>query len=157
MRIRLTVSLLLAAFVSASTFAQDKGPHDGAIKARQALMQLYGFSMGTLGAMAKEKMPYDADAAKVAASNLVMAMSMDQSAMWPQGSDNETAGNRENRALAAIWTTYPKIAEAGKESFAAAEKLNAVAGNGLAALQGAMGGVGKGCKGCHDDFRAKKD
>ncbi|MBX2885014.1 MAG: cytochrome c [Granulosicoccus sp.] len=156
MNLRIMASLLIALLVSASSFAQDKGPHDNAIKGRQALMQVYGFNMGILGAMAKEKAPYDADAAKAAANNLFLAMSMDQSAMWPQGSDNETAGNMKNRALAAIWTTYPKVAEAGKTSFAAAEELNAVAGDGLKALQSAMGGVGKGCKGCHDDFRAKK-
>lgn len=156
MKLRITASILLAALVATSSIAQDKGPHDNAIKGRQALMQVYSFNLGILGAMAKEKAPYDADAAKAAANNLLMAMSMDQSAMWPEGSDNESAGNIKNRALAAIWTTYPKVAEAGKASFAAAEQLNAAAGNGLAELKGAMGGVGKGCKGCHDDFRAKK-
>ncbi len=156
MKLRFTASFLLALLVATSSIAQDKGPHDNAIKGRQALMQLYSFNMGILGAMAKEKAPYDADAAKSAANNLVMAMSMDQSAMWPQGSDSESAGNKKNRALAKIWTTYPKISEASKASFAAAEDLNAAAGNGLDALKAAMGAAGKGCKGCHDDYRAKK-
>lgn len=156
MALRRTTGLLLAAIVSASSFAQDKGPHDNAIKARQGLMQLNAFSLGILGAMAKEKVPYDADAATAAANNLFLTMSIDQSAMWPQGSDNETGGNRENRALPAIWSTYPKITEAGKAAFTAVEELNAVAGGGLQALQAAMGAAGKGCKGCHDDFRAKR-
>jgi len=30
------------------------------------------------------------------------------------------------------------------------------AGNGLEALQSSIGDVGKSCKGCHDDYRAKK-
>ena len=35
----------------------------GAIKARQAHMQLYAFNLGTLGGMAQGKIDYDADAA----------------------------------------------------------------------------------------------
>jgi hypothetical protein len=30
------------------------------------------------------------------------------------------------------------------------------AGNGLDAMKGAMGGLGGGCKGCHEKFRAPK-
>lgn len=156
-KLSLIATLLTATslFVVPAT-AQDKGPHDSAIKARQGLMQLYGFSMGILGAMAKEKVPYDAAAASSAASNLLAASSMDQSAMWPAGSHNEDAANATNRALPAIWDTYPKVAEAGKSFGEAVVALNAAAGGGLDSLKGAMGDVGKGCKGCHDDFRAKR-
>lgn len=155
-QLTLCLAACLTIALSSSTFAQDKGPHDKAIEARKALMQLYSFNLGILGDMAKGKADYDADAASAAASNLLAAVSMNQSAMWPQGSDNETAGNAKNRALPAIWTTYPKIADAGKAMAEAATGLNDVAGNGLDALKGAMGPAGKSCKGCHDDYRQKK-
>ena len=132
------------------------GPHDKAIKARKAAMQLYSFNVGILGAMAKEKMPYDAAIATEAANNLNALGMMGQSQLWPVGSDNATDGNAENRALPAIWETYPKIAEKGEAFATAAAALAPVAGNGLAALQGGMGDVGASCKGCLDDFRAKK-
>ena len=132
------------------------GPHDKAIKARQAAMQLYNFNTGILGAMAKEKMPYDAAIAAEAANNLNALAMMGQSQLWPAGSDNATDGNAKNRALPAIWETYPKIVDADKAFASAAAALAPVAGNGLAALQGGMGDVGASCKGCHDDFRAKK-
>jgi len=136
--------------------AQDKGPHDDAIKARKALMQLYGHSMGILGAMAKGKMDYDAAIAQEMADNLNAAVNMGQSTMWPPGSDSETAGNAKNRALPAIWETYPAIAEKGEAMSKAAANLQASAGGGLDALRGAIGDAGKSCKGCHDDYRASR-
>lgn len=149
------MSILAVTLAAGSVYAKDKGPHDKAIKARQALMQIYGFNNGILGAMAKGKMPYDAEMASDAAANLLSAVSMRQGALWPQGSDSKSKG-RKNRASAKIWTTYPKIAEAGKAMNEAATKMNDVAGNGLDALKGAMGDVGQACKGCHTDFRTKK-
>lgn len=151
------VATLVLALAFPLIGAAKDGPHDKAIKARKALMQVYSFNLGILGAMAKEKVDYDADAASAAAGNLLAAVSMDQGAMWPPGSDSETAGNAENRALPAIWDTYPKVAEAGKAMHEAATALNAAAGGGLDALKGAMGDAGKSCKGCHDDFRMKKE
>lgn len=142
--------------ISASgAFAED-GPHDKAIKARQAMYQIYGFSIGILGAMAKEKMPYDAAIASEAANNLSVAANLGQSQFWPPGSDNATEGNARTRALPAIWETYPAITEKADALKTAVAALVPVAGNGLEALQGAMGDVGGSCKGCHDDYRAEK-
>lgn len=156
MKLRLIAVFAVALIATGSGFASDDGPHDKAIKARQALMQLYSFNLGILGGMAKGKIDYDAEAASVAADNLLAAVSMNQSAMWPAGSHNGDDANRKNRALPAIWDTYPKIAEASKAMDEAAAAMQAAAGNGLGELKGAMGAVGKSCKGCHDDFRAKK-
>ena len=136
--------------------AQDGGPHDKAIKARQALMQIYSFNLGILGGMAKEEVEYDADAAQAAADNLLAAATMNQSAMWPAGSDSENAENSKNRALPAMWENFPKVAEAGNALATAATDMQGAAGGGLDALKGAMGAAGKSCKGCHDDFRAER-
>jgi len=148
------ITLLSGSAVIAN--AQDKGPHDDAIKARKALMQLYGYSTGVLGAMAKGKMDYDAEIAQEMADNLNAAVNMGQSTMWPAGSDNETAGNAKNRALPAIWETYPAIVEKSEAMAKAAENLQANAGGGLDALRGAIGDAGKACKACHDDYRASR-
>lgn len=143
--------------VSTVSFAQDnKGPHDDAIKARQGLMQVRGFYMGILGAMAKGKMDYDADLAALSAASLHTASAMNTSPMWPAGSDDGDPANAENRALAAIWDTFPDVAEKGKSLVAATEAMMPVAGQGLDALKDSIGDVGKACKGCHDDFRAEK-
>ncbi|MFK8083177.1 MAG: cytochrome c [Granulosicoccus sp.] len=140
---------------SAVAVAAD-GPFDKAIKARQAMFQIYGFNTGILGAMAKEDMPYDAEIAAEAAANLNAAANLGQSQMWPPGSDSETEGNATNRALPALWETYPAAVEKGDALKEATAAMAAVAGDGLGALQGAMGDVGASCKGCHDDFRAER-
>jgi len=140
---------------SAFTLAED-GPYDDAIKARQAMFQLYGFNMGILGDMAKEKIPYDADIASEAANNLSAAANLGQSQFWPPGSDNATEGNARTRALPKIWETFPDIVEKSEAMQTAVAALVPVAGNGLAELKSAIGDVGGSCKGCHDDFRAKK-
>ena len=153
-----TTSVVLALSIGGASLvamAAD-GPHDKAIKARQAMFQIYGFNTAILGDMAKEDIPYDADVASEAAANLAAAANLGQSQMWPQGSDNESDGNATTRALPSIWENFPDVVEkanALKESSAA---VAAVAGDGLGALQGAMRDVGASCKGCHDDYRAKK-
>ena len=152
-----TTSLAIAATIcGASLLALAKGPHDGAIKARQGMFQTYSFNSGILGDMAKEKIPYDADIASEAAANLAAAANFGQSQMWPAGSDTETDGNAPTRALPAIWENFPDVAEKGKRLSQTATALSAVAGDGLGALQGAMGDVGASCKACHDEYRAER-
>lgn len=149
-------TITCTALVFACSTQADDGPHDGAIKARQGMFQLYGFNMGLLSAMAKEKMPYDADLATEAANNLSAVVNLGQSQLWPAGSDNATEGNAPTRALPAIWDTYPDVLDKFADLKKAVDALVPVAGNGVGELKSAMGDVGGSCKGCHDDFRAKK-
>jgi len=148
--------LALATGVSGSFVLAADGPHDKAIKARQAMFQLYSFNTGILGDMAKEKIPYDAEVAAEAAANLDAAANLGQSQMWPQGSDSAADGNATNRALPKIWESFPDVIEKADALKQASANMAAVAGNGLGELQGAMGDVGASCKGCHDDYRAER-
>lgn len=126
-----------------------------AITARKGQMQLYSLHLGALGAMAKGTQPYDAKVAQSAANNLVMLSLLEGMLMWPKGSDS-TEMPDQTRAKAEAWSTYPEVANKGKELTAAANALAAVAGDGLPALQGAIGDVGKSCGSCHKPFRAPK-
>ena len=106
--------------------------------------------------MAKGKVDYNAEAAEAAANNLAQLVRMN-GAMWPQGTSQSDEGlEKETRALAEIWTTYPKVAENGKQMVAAADGLAAVAGKGLDSLRGGLKDVGASCKACHKAFRGKK-
>ena len=156
MRKALLASVLVAASTTVlATSALADGHIDGAIKARKAVMTLYGASLGPLGSMAKGETDYDAEAAQAFANNLVAAVSIDQRAMWPQGSDNAAMGDK-TRALPEIWTTYPAVEEKSQALKDAAAGLASAAGSGLEALQGAIGPVGKSCGGCHETFRAER-
>ena len=148
--ILVVTGLSLAFAVSA---AED--PNEKAIGARQAVMKLQSWYAGPLFGMAKGDIDYDADMARSYAEHLSMMASVDGGAMWPQGTDNVAYAGK-TRALPEGWSSWE---EAGKKAQAlseAAAALAAVAGDGLDALRSKIGAVGQACKGCHDDFRAKK-
>ncbi len=150
----LAVALTMVA--GAAGMAVAESPHDGAVKARQGDMRLRAFNLGILGAMAKGKIEYDAKAASAAAYNLKVLSTLNASALWPQGSDAGAYGDKTT-ASAELWKNFPKVIEAAKAFNAAATVMEAAAGKDLASLQGAMGGVGKSCGGCHKPFRVKKE
>lgn len=155
-RISVLSSLVIGAAVALTgAVAGADEAAEKAIKARKAQMQLYAWNLGAMGAMAKGKVEYNAEAASKAAANLLALANLDSGSKWPQGSDS-TAMPGKTRAKAEAWTTYPKVAEKGKAFNEAAAALAKVAGNGLEALQGGVGAVGKTCGGCHKPFREEE-
>jgi len=143
------LSLMIPAFAA-------KDPNLKAIKARQGVMQLRSFNAGPLFGMAKGKVDYDAELASMLANNLLTMTNINIGRAWSKGTDN-VAYKGKTTALPEIWSTYPEIAEKGKAYVKAVTELAAVAGNGVDALKSKVGALGKSCKGCHDDFREKKD
>ena len=150
------LAMALAVFTG-SGMASAQEDHSGAVKARQAYMQLNGFFMGQLAAVAKGQVPYDAAQATGIANSLLALSTMDVGAMWPPGSGNDNpALAGKTRALPEIWTTFPAIVEKADAMTKALETMVQAAGTDLASLQGAFGAVGAGCGGCHRSFRAEK-
>ena len=149
---RITLMVVGLAVATIPAYAGDDDPNEKAIKARRAVMQLHSWYGGTLFAMAKGKIEYNAEAAATAAANLKMVVNADGSNMWPEGSHNEAYPGK-TRALEKGWTDYdPKYHTAMVE---AADAMAAAAGNGLDALRANIGAVGDGCSGCHDAYRAE--
>ena len=140
-------------FVAAPVLA-DKAA-EKAIGARKAQMQLYSFNLGQLGAMAKGEVEYNAEVAAAAANNLAALTALNGMAMWPQGTDS-TAMPGKTRAKVEAWTTWPAIAKDSEAATVAAANLAAVAGDGLDALRGGIGAVGKSCGGCHKAYREEE-
>ena len=150
----IAATVLLAVAASGAGAAEDV---EKAIGARQAVMKIYSFNLGRLGSMAKGETPYDAEAAKAAADNLLAAASMKNSAMWPGGSGADNAALAgKTRAKGEIWSTYPKVSEKSKDLVKAATAMAAAAGDGLEAVRANIGAVGGACKGCHEPFRVPK-
>ncbi len=134
--------------------AADDDPIGKAIKARRAGFQLYSFYAGHLFGMAKGEIEYDAELASTMANNLNDVVNLNNGSMWPAGSDN-TQRKGKTRAKPNIWSADSKIGEKSKTLKTAVADVAGVAGNGLDGLREKMGAVGKGCKGCHDEYRAK--
>lgn len=150
--------LVLAAAAAACCFATQASANEAmqkAVKARQGLFQVYAFNIGQLGAMAKGTVEYNAEAAQIAADNLMAAVSINGQAMWPEGSDNTGPMKGKTRAKPEAWTTWPAISKKQEALVTAVTALQPAAGQGLDALRGKIGDVGQSCKACHDDFRAK--
>jgi cytochrome c556 len=133
--------LTLSLIISCALPAFAEGEVDAAIKARKAQMTLFAFNLGPLGAMAKGTLPYDADMATKAATNLAILAKMDQSGIWLEGTDQMSAEN--TRALPDIW-----------ENMDAADAMQVAAGTDLVSLQAAMNGLGGACGACHKVYRA---
>ncbi len=144
------VSLLTVGAVLADNHVNN--PFAAGIKARQAQMQIYAFNLGILGAMAKGETEYDAEAAVLAANNIVLAASVHQPQAWAPGSDNSAVSG--TRALPALWQNFPDAAKKSAELMSAAEEMKAAAGNGQQAVGGAMAGLGGACSACHEAYRA---
>jgi cytochrome c556 len=96
----------------------------------------------------------DLAAIRTAASK-VNAASVDQEKWFPAGTGPEAG---KTQALADIWAKPVEFKAAMKMFSDAAPKLHAAANAGdVAAIKAAFADVGKACKNCHDQFRAKDD
>lgn len=155
MKILNKTTLLVTGALFLATTAWADGHIAGAVKARQAQMQLYAYNISQLGAMAKMKIPYDAEAASKAASNLAALTSLDQSTLWPSGSD--TPSYEGTRALPALWANYDDVIVKSTALNDAVAAMNIAAGTDLASLQEAMNALGGACGACHKAYRQPKD
>jgi len=151
---RIFGGVILTAAIAGTSFAAshiDKATA-GAIKARQSHMELYQHNAGVLFGMAGGKIDYDAEAASAHAADLAALSTLNQRGYWLPGSDMETLGD-STRALAAIWADGSNVGEIAGQLAEAAATMNEVAGDGLEAVQGAIGAVGAACTACHKAFR----
>lgn len=140
------------ALATLTLFALPAAANEGAIKARQGQFQMLALNVATLGGMAQGRVPYDAGQAQEAADNLFHITRNTQLGMWPEGSDNAAATG--TRALPAIWEDNAAFLERYVALQDAAAAMQTAAGTDLAALQGALGGLGGTCQACHQLFRA---
>ncbi len=127
---------------------------ENAIDARQGQFQIMQLNIAILGGMARGRVDYDATLAQQAADNLVSISMLHPAPFWPAGSDNATVDG--TRALPAIWENLGDVVGIWGQFGEAAVALQAVAGDGQAALGPALGPVGATCSACHDNYRASR-
>lgn len=123
---------------------------DRAIKYRQGIMGAQGWHMGVLGGMAKGTRPYDKDAAMRSAKFVDQLIEMPLDGFGPG-----TERGAPTKAKPEIWQQKAKFDKNAQDAKVETAKLAAAAGNGLDALRGAIGPVGRACQNCHDDFQNK--
>ena len=145
------VSLALALGLGFAANASAQAKPDVLVKQRQAAMTLIGKYFGPLGGMAQGRVPFNAD---VVARNAGYLEALDK--MPWDGFDASTSGEK-SRTLPEAFKNPAKFKEAADAMQKAVAQLSAVAKSGNEAnIKAAIGGVGKTCGGCHDNFREKQ-
>jgi|SRR6185437_463707 len=124
-----------------------------AVDTRQGLQKVMGFEMAPLGAMLKDKRPYDAAVIAKAATNIA-----NLGVMQPEIFAADTSKfNLKTKAREGIWTNKSDFDAKSNDLVKAARQAAMVAQSGgdKDAMKKALQGIGKGCAGCHDNFRDK--
>jgi cytochrome c556 len=121
-----------------------------ATELRQSVFSLLGSNMGALGAMAKGEIPVDA---VVVEKNALRINQL--SMMIADYTRTDTSGfEMKTRAKDAVWQEQEKFLDNIEKLTTTSSTLIAAAQSGdESAIKKAIGGVGKSCGGCHDDFR----
>ncbi|GHG00287.1 c-type cytochrome [Thalassotalea marina] len=144
------VSLMV--FSASAQVASSEKQAARATETRQAVFKLLGANMGPLGGMARGKVPFDAQLAEKHATriNQLSLMIGDYTAL-------DTSKFKTNtEALDKVWTDRASFEKHINDLTDASANLMKVAASGNEGeIKKAIGGVGKTCGGCHDNF--KKD
>ena len=142
------LSLTLATAASAQVKPEDQ------IKFRQAGYSFMSWNMGKIkanvdGEFNKEQV--------IAAANLIAATANSgMGALYLPGTD-KGKGWEETRAKSNIWTDKEKMGKVATDFVREANEMAKVAAGGDAAAVGnQLGKLSGTCKGCHDDFKAKR-
>jgi cytochrome c556 len=117
---------------------------------RHAVFTLLGANMGALGGMAKGKIPFDA---KVVERNSRRINQL--SLMVSDYTKTDTRAFKvDTAALPKVWAERAEFEKSIEKLTMASQKLVNVSTSGdESAIKAAIGGVGKTCGGCHDDFK----
>lgn len=144
------VCVLLAA---AGTIGAQLNPEQAerAVETRQSLLHLMSWNIGPLGAMARDRIEFDAERVETNAARLLALSQMLSDAFAPdtRGSDVTT------EALDRIWEQPDEFSGKVRATVEASAGLVAATETGdEAAMREAIGRLGSSCGSCHDDFRA---
>lgn len=146
----LSAALIATASVAGSHVAKSS---NAAVSARHAQMQIIGYSIGVLGAVAKGEMEFDAAMVNSAATNLNRMATLDPATLWIAGTEQGAVDG--SRAKAEIWSDSAGFAEKFADMDKASAALMGAAD--VDAVRAGMGALGGTCKACHEKYRGPKN
>lgn len=143
---------LLTVTLAGTAAAQVKT--DDAIKFRQSGYGFMAWNMGRIKANVEGQ--YNKEEVIKAANAIQAIANSGMGALYPQGSDKGT-GWEATRVKPEFFTNKEGVTKVAMAFNKEANEMAKVAASGDAAAVGAqLGKLGGTCKGCHDDFKAKK-
>lgn len=143
-------ALILATNGAVADVAKSEKHAKKANHIRHSVFALLGANMGTLGGMAKGKIPFDA---KVVERNATRINQL--SFMIADYTRTDTSAYKvKTEALPKVWKEREAFEKRIDDLTSASAKLVKVSTSGdESAIKAAIGGVGKTCGGCHDNFK----
>ena len=149
--IKLLFPAILTVMASTSAQAMDFSKADDAVELRKGQMDLIGAYFGDMGAMVKNKKPFNAEQYKIDAERLAMLTS------WAgTGFESSRYMNSDSKAKPEIWKNqaeFNKMMTAFADS--ATQLKLAAAGGDLKASIPAFKDVAESCGSCHKKFKNK--
>ena len=143
--------------VPLATAAQVK-PEE-AIRARQSIMRVTALNFGPLAKMGMGDVPMNKALFQTNAARIESVWAMNPVQYFVQGSEKPVAGARIasfTDARPEIWSQPEKFKAAAERATQQIQNLAQAARSGdEKAMRSAAGELGKNCKACHDEFRAK--
>ncbi len=148
----LVIGLTLAATTVMAQPAKSQKHANKATEWRQGVFQLLASNMGPLGAMAKGKIPVD----KAVVEKNAMRINQLSLMITDYLATDTRKFKVKTEALDKVWTDPALLnKKANALTLASANLQKVVISGDDKAIKQAIGGIGKTCGGCHDDF--KKD
>jgi cytochrome c556 len=146
-----TLLVSLGALVAGVAMAQQPSKGEQALKYRKAVYQAIAWNMGPMGAMAQDKMPYDATEFARRAENVAhLTPMLDESYIA------ETRELADSKLKPEMWTNRADFDQKMRTLADKSNKLATVAkGGDAAASKAAFMELGNACKDCHDKYRNK--
>jgi cytochrome c556 len=146
------IALLIGTIATAPSVTAHNGA-TGIVKERMELMKGIGDQMKVMGAMAKGKRPYE-QSAFVEGAQTALDGAPKITSMFPEGSLSE-----KSEALPSIWEKWAEFEQSAKDLETESAKLLEVASGDAdqKAVLAQFVKMGKTCRGCHQDFREKKE
>ena len=140
--------IVVAVLVALPAHAQFRKP-ESAVKYRQSVMNVMGTSFySRLGAMVKDRTPFDAKAAQEHADVVVVMSKLPWGTFTP-----DTNGVGRTDAKAVLFNELPKFRDMADKMQAEAVKLQAASRTGsLDAIKAAWRAVDQACVQCHDAY-----
>lgn len=130
--------------------ASSKKQAETVTKYRKSLLQLVRSNMSPLGAMAKGKIPMDADVIALNASRIEFLANMMQDYFATDTTNHSVDTNADDD----IWDEYDDFTSKANDLVSAAAKLQELVANKQTKdFRKGIGAIGASCKACHDDYK----
>jgi len=149
-KIAVTCMLVLTTNIALADVAKSEKHAKSATKLRHAVFTMLGANMGTLGGMAKGKIPFDAKVIEKSATRMNQLSLM----IADYTKTDTSAFNVQTEASPKVWNNRGEFEKRINALTLASSKLMIAAQSGdKNTIKSAIGGVGKTCGGCHKNFK----